>query len=111
MRWANILKPSGANPHAKNRKQKEHAAPDVVEVDGTAVADLVKKERLLLDRVQELEDEGTKAHVKGYTEGYVAGLHHAWKLVDAMDGRARKGQVRAMLEAEIAKTKEEADGA
>jgi hypothetical protein len=117
MRWANILKPSGGNPHAKRRKQERYDpyAPEVLP-DGSVIQMMTEKERReevegwleeARERIRELEGEAAKSHA----EGYVAGLHHAWKLVDAMDGRARKGQVRAMLEEEIAKSKEVPGGA
>jgi hypothetical protein len=121
MRWANILKPSGGNPHAKNRKQKRYDPyePEVLP-DGSVIQMMTEKERReeveewleeARDRIRELEGEVAETRAERYTEGYVAGLHHAWKLVDAMDGRARKGQIRTMLEEEITKAKEVPGGA
>jgi len=117
MRWANILKPSGGNPHAGRRKQEKYDpyAPEVLP-DGSVIQMMTEKERReeveewleeARERIRELEGEAAKNH----DEGYVAGLRHAWKLVDALDGRPGKNQIRDMLEAEMNRKKEAISGA
>jgi hypothetical protein len=65
----------------------------------------VGRQALRAYKEQESQPDLEGLRKQARAEGYAAGLSHAWRIVDALDGRPGKNQIRDLLEAELHKVK------